>query len=58
MLSGAWLIILLVLAIVFIVLMTGKVRMNAFIVLLLAAIFVGLLAGHLVPKCLMATVPG
>lgn len=61
MLSGAWLILLLVLAIVFIVLMTGKVRMNAFLVLLLAALFVGLLAVDppLVPKTVDGkTVPG
>lgn len=61
MLSGAWLILLLALAIVFIVLMTGKVRMNAFLVLLLAALFVGLLAVDppLVPKTVDGkTIPG
>ncbi|MGB4338489.1 MAG: GntP family permease [Bacillota bacterium] len=44
MASGPFLLVLLVAAIAFIVYMTGKVRMNAFLVLLLAALFVGLLA--------------
>lgn len=56
MFSGAWLILLLVMAIVFIVIMTGKVRMNAFLVLLLAALFVGLLATN--PPLVQKTVDG
>ncbi len=44
MFSGPLLVVLLVLAIVFIVYMTGKKQMNAFLVLLLAALGVGLLA--------------
>lgn len=56
MFSGAWLILLLVMAIVFIVIMTGKVRMNAFLVLLLAALFVGLLATS--PPLVQKTVDG
>lgn len=56
MFSGAWLILLLVVAIVFIVIMTGKVRMNAFLVLLLAALFVGLLATN--PPLIQKTVDG
>ena len=49
MASGPFLLVLLVAAIAFIVYMTGKVRMNAFLVLLLAALFVGLLARTLRP---------
>lgn len=44
MVSGSMLLVLLVAAIVFIVYMTGKARMNAFLVLILAAFIVGLLA--------------
>lgn len=56
MFSGAWLILLLFAAIVFIVVMTGKVRMNAFLVLILAALFVGLLAVN--PPLISKTVDG
>jgi len=50
------LIALLVVAIVFIVIMTGKVQMNAFLVLILAALFVGLLAVN--PPLVSKTVDG
>jgi GntP family gluconate:H+ symporter len=43
-LVGPWLIALLVVAIIFIVLMTGKVRMDPFLVLILTALIVGLIA--------------
>lgn len=46
MFSGPYLVLLLVVAIVFIVYMTGRKQMNAFLVLLLAALGVGLLANN------------
>lgn len=43
--SGAWLLVLLLAAIVFIVVMTARVRLHPFLVLLLTSLGVGLLAG-------------
>lgn len=55
MFTGPFLVVLLVLAIVFIVYMTGKKQMNAFLVLLLAALGVGLLANNPPPVTVGST---
>ncbi|MGB9866850.1 MAG: GntP family permease [Bacillota bacterium] len=54
--TEAGLLVLLVLSVAFIVYMTGKVQMNPFLVLILAALFVGLLAKT--PPLLTQTVDG
>ena len=43
--TGAWLLVLLLGAIAFIVVMTARVRLHPFLVLLLTSLGVGLLAG-------------
>lgn len=53
-----WTVIVLLLAIAFIVIMTGKAKMHAFMVLLLAAYIVGLLAGVKPPDILKAIKDG
>lgn len=45
MVQGAWLIIIFIVSIIFIILMTAKVRMNAFYVLILTALGVGIASG-------------
>ncbi len=55
---GWWLLIVLLLAIVFIVYATGKLKLNAFLALLLAAYFTGLLVGMPGDKILSAITGG
>ncbi len=58
MVSGPILLVIFAISIVFIVLMTSKVKMNAFLVLLLAAFGVGLAAGLPIDKVLKAIKDG
>lgn len=58
MVQGAWLIIIFVVSIIFIILMTAKVRMNAFYVLILTALGVGIASGLPMEKIVSAIKDG
>ena len=57
MIQGALLLLIFIAAIVFIVIMTAKVKMNAFLVLLLASFGVGILSG-MEPVTVIKTITG